>query len=76
MEINFFNPNNTKTERFGDVRTHQFFVSLQGCLFQKYSPRAATMIAGRNGQPFSEQRVFCENDAIERILPEVTKINF
>jgi regulatory protein YycH of two-component signal transduction system YycFG len=67
----------TKRLTFGDVKIDQFFVNSHGCFCQKYCIDSYNKITNSDGSLFS-RRVDCvsPNDFIERILPEVKRIQF
>lgn len=61
---------------FGMVKENQFFV-MDNCLYQKCSITKANMIANRNGCVYSCDSEEIANDhRIDRILPEIEKIEF
>ena len=67
----------TNTLTFGDVQENQFFVDSDGYLCQKICSDSYNTIANSNGVPYSSSTTSADNsDAIKRILPKVTKIEF
>jgi hypothetical protein len=62
---------------FGDVKVNQFFVDCYGYLCQKHSSDSYNVITDANGRLVSERVDAMEDeDVIDRILPEVLKIEF
>ena len=75
MKFIFEHP--TESFIFANVKTNQFFVCPDGCLWQKVSSRSANKIADGDGNPESDyDSDWSDNMTIERILPIVTKIEF
>jgi hypothetical protein len=67
----------TNTLTFGQVQNDQFFVDSDGYLCQKINSDSYSTIANINGVPYaSGTTCACNYDAIKRILPKVTKIEF
>jgi hypothetical protein len=76
MKIIYKQKSEEKQLTFGDVKDNQFFVSHDGRLFQKSADESANQIASSSGTPFSVQFDFAESNIIQRIIPEIEKIEF
>lgn len=62
---------------FEMVEGSQFFVSINGHLFQKCTYDSANVIALPDGTPFALGcMLFTKDEKIKRILPKVVKIEF
>lgn len=67
----------TTAPTFGDVKINQFFVSIEGNLYQKTTGIGANRIARFDFTPYALANVvFYDSEVITRILPTVTKIEF
>lgn len=75
MKIIYETEPSTPPVTFGMVDEDQFFVS-GGYLYQKINDFRAQMIAGRDGCPCAATDDFDEDEAIDRILPRVVRIEF
>ena len=60
---------------FGDVLINEFFVCMQGCLYQKSANTRANMIATSDGTPYATYVVLEADAGVDRIIP-VGKIEF
>jgi hypothetical protein len=63
--------------KFKNVLNNQFFVSIQGALWQKVHSKAAHMVCNSHGVPYTEGT--CEwdlDDEIVRLIPFIEKIDF
>lgn len=72
-----FKEDNSKKVVFGDVKIDQFFVNTSGYLCQKYCRDSYNIITNANGE-LNSARVddISPNIIINRVLPEVLKIEF
>lgn len=76
MKIILKNQEAEKQPTFGDVKPSQFFVSAGGTLCQKKDERSYNRIARASGFPDADSGTMNEDTDIERILPEVERIEF
>lgn len=62
---------------FADVKRNQFFVCLEGDLWQRLGDHSAIKLAASDGIPDADyDNTWADNMPIFRILPIVTKIEF
>lgn len=76
MKIIYKQQSEKKQLTFGDVKLNQFFVSSAGRLWQKVSNDEAQIIASSCGIPLTGRAYFSHHDIIERLIPEIEKIEF
>ena len=76
MIIKFKNKKNKKKLTYADVEENQFFVCDEGFLCQKVDADSYNVIANPVGEPYADQQLCAPSQPIERILPNVDKIEF
>lgn len=76
MNISFKAQPDSTRYTFGDVKNDQFFVSSGGTLCQKVNDKLYNRIAEPGGRPEAHRGEMDGGTFIQRILPEVERIEF
>jgi hypothetical protein len=77
LKIIYKQQSEDKRLTFWDVKENQLFVAANGCLYQKYSDEKARMVANHIGMLCCGcTEHFEEMTVIQRLIPEIEKIEF